>query len=379
MDPDPADTAASVPWASIEIFPESPPQGEYGYLSGKKLQHCSREELIEACSKDLVPAVHLVWTPQSPRLQPPCDIPFLFDALKLRAKRRFRSSLVVGLFGLLTFGFWFLLAYGRKEAPLFLILALISGVLPVAQSIRNLRSLRSLTPEAMAGGSMAVRYTAWLATRSTALTWALAVCLTIVGAAQCWAGGARSVAAAGLVKPAVWNGEAWRLLTGTLLHGNVLHFLFNLTALFSLGRAVEGLASRYHLATVFLVSALSGSVFSLILLPNVPSVGASGGLLGLIGFLAVVGWRRRAVLGSAFLRSLLLSILLIALMGATAWQFIDNAAHLGGLLGGVLCGLALVAENSSIPLAPGRPLRWLGLASAAGCFAAAAFSVFRMV
>jgi MYXO-CTERM domain-containing protein len=232
----------------------------------------------------------------------------------------------------------------------------------------------------MAREAGAARYSAWLATRRTALTWALAVCLTIVGAAQFRAGSARSVAAAGLVKTAVWNGETWRLLTGTLLHGNVLHFFFNLTALLSLGRAVEGLASRYHLAAVFLVSALSGSVFSLILLPNVPSVGASGGLLGLIGFLAVVGWRRRAVLGSAFLRSLLLSILLIALMGATAWEFIDNAAHLGGLLGGVLCGLALVdGKSSSIPLAPGRSLRWLGLASAAGCFAAAAFSVFRMV
>src|SRR6185503_2343394 len=148
------------------------------------------------------------------------------------------------------------------------------------------------------------------------------------------------------------------------------HFAFNVSALYSLGKTVEALASRYHLAAVFLLSALSGSLFSLFLLPSVSSVGASGGLLGLIGFLSVVGWRKRDVLGRRFLRSLLFSILLIALMGITAWKFIDNAAHLGGLLGGGLCGAVLVrGDSSAIPLVPGRALRWLGLASAAAIFA----------
>jgi hypothetical protein len=124
----------------------------------------------------------------------------------------------------------------------------------------------------------------------------------------------------------VWRGEAWRLLTGPLLHANFTHIWMNGAALLGVGPLVEVHARRGALPLVFLVSALGGSLLSLVMLPDATSVGASGGIMGLIGFLGVLGVRRRDHLPAGFVQGIGLSIAATAVLGIVGIQMIDNAA-----------------------------------------------------
>ncbi len=98
---------------------------------------------------------------------------------------------------------------------------------------------------------------------------------------------------------------------------------------------------------LFHLCRVTGSLASCLLMPSVPSVGASGGILGLSGYLIVLAFRRRAQLPSGLGRQLWRGVALTALVGALGYNYIDNAAHLGGLLGGILCGLLLIRNSPS--------------------------------
>ena len=371
------------PWESAEAFPERPAGAEYGYATGPgRLKPCTREELVRRCSRDEVPGIQLVWTPDHPRLVPPEQVPFLFDAVKARAFRRARATAAVALLNSLMWGLLYLTtrAGGLAQARFLLLPLLMLGLLPLAQGLYILWKLRSLTPEAVARDAAASRYVAWVATRRVVLTWLMAGALVAVSLAQAAVGGERSVEAAGLVKQAVREGQVWRMATGTMLHGGVLHLVFNASALLALGRAVEVIAHQAHLAITFWAAAVCGSAFSLVLLPTQTSVGASGGVMGLIGFLAVLGARRRSVLPPGFLRSILFSIALISAIGVVAREMIDNAAHLGGLLAGLACGVMLVPRtNTGLPLRPTRAARTAGALCTAMLAATAAGSVWAVL
>lgn len=103
--------------------------------------------------------------------------------------------------------------------------------------------------------------------------------------------------------------------------------------------ATEVLAGRGRVAIVLLVSFVSGSFLSMVLLPATTSVGASGGRMGLLGFLIVLGIRYKPVLPREFVRSLVKGALWVAVAGLVAHAYIDNAAHAGGFLGGLGVGL----------------------------------------
>ena len=158
--------------------------------------------------------------------------------------------------------------------------------------------------------------------------------------------GEQSAEIAGLVKPLVWQGEYWRLLTAATLHGIFpLHLYFNAQALYGFGSLVESLSNRAHLATVFLLAIIGGGLLSLLFMPEVVSIGASGGVMGLIGYLAIYGYRRKRQLPPDFLKSMLVNIGFIAAFGVVAYQIIDNFGHLGGLLTGALYGFIQVPED----------------------------------
>ncbi len=137
------------------------------------------------------------------------------------------------------------------------------------------------------------------------------------------------------------QGEYWRLLTPIFVHASVLHFGFNAYALYTLGRDVEAFNGPLRFSLLFLLAGLSGTVFSLVFNPS-PSVGASGGIFGLIGALAVFLYRHRKLFGERGRRNLQ-SIVVIALINlALGLQGgIDNWAHLGGLIGGLALGWAI--------------------------------------
>lgn len=143
-----------------------------------------------------------------------------------------------------------------------------------------------------------------------------------------------------------------------------MHIWMNGQALIGLGRMIESLTNRAYLAIVFVPSALCGSLFSLLLMPNTTSVGASGGIMGLVGFLAVLGYRRKEILPPGFFKSILINICFIGIIGVIGFAIIDNAAHLGGLVAGVICGLVFIKESGNISLVDASKLiRGLGLAS----------------
>jgi membrane associated rhomboid family serine protease len=237
-------------------------------------------------------------------------------------------------------------------------------------------------------------------------TWLVAGCLIVLGLTQVLAGSrliarvkrplglgdiAHSMAvapvieSAALVKDAVRSGEVWRLLTAELMHGHPLHFLFNFMALLAVGRLVEMHGHPLYVPAVFLVSALCASASSFLFSAAPISVGASGGIMGLIGFLAVIGIRRRHVVPRGFLKSIAMSIALTAATGLVAYHFIDNAAHAGGLLGGVLLGLVYIGRRNGRTAADDSPTvhlnastlaKAVGWASAAALVAATAATVW---
>ncbi|PYC66069.1 rhomboid family intramembrane serine protease [Streptomyces tateyamensis] len=142
----------------------------------------------------------------------------------------------------------------------------------------------------------------------------------------------------------VANGEWYRLLTGAFLHQpptsgtfGITHILFNMYSLWLFGRVVEAQLGRVRFLTVYLLSALGGSVLAYQLAPNEPSLGASGAIFGLVGAYFLMT-RRSSYdpLGGA--QQLVYSLVwLVVSAGITSWQ-----GHLGGLLAGSAVGAAMV-------------------------------------
>jgi membrane associated rhomboid family serine protease len=135
-------------------------------------------------------------------------------------------------------------------------------------------------------------------------------------------------------------GEVWRLLTAMFLHLGLGHLIFNCSALAEFGRAVENLYGRRRLLLVYFTAGIVGFAASFITMPQ-PSIGASGGIFGLMGVLITVGFRYRHRLPVNARRRLTVEMAIciginIAL-GLLA-TFIDNAAHIGGLIAGIACG-----------------------------------------
>lgn len=390
------------PWESPDLFSARPDQPEYGYVANRQRHGCTRDELIHACRLNR-PHVDLVWTPHAPRLVPPAEVPWLLDAVRDRTRRALRYNIKNGL-GLTVVWSAIAIVYalGGAPIPLLIVLVVMLGVVPLVQPAWGLwRLRRSPTyPTELAG---TFRYQVWLGTRRIVATWFVAACLVVVGLAQTLAvarhvaarqnkpmtaslllGSARDMGAtapiAGLVKDAARAGELWRLLTCELMHGHPFHFLLNFMALLAVGRLVEMHGHPVYVAAVFLFSAIVASVFSLYFAANATSVGASGGIMGLIGFLGVIGVRRRHVLPRGFLKSIGLSIALTAATGLVARDYIDNAAHAGGLVGGVMLGVVYVRRrrdetaadaptDAAVHLAPS------GLARAAGWVSVVALAI----
>lgn len=165
------------------------------------------------------------------------------------------------------------------------------------------------------------------------------------GSASILLGGAKSIDLAGFDKPLFAAGQYWRIFTGAALHGGLIHLAFNCYALFVLGKLIETLSNRAHLAIVFLLSAIGGGVLSLIFMPDDTSVGASGGIVGFLGYLAAYGFIRRKLLPPSFLKNMLFNIGFIALYGLVLNQTIDNFGHLGGLIAGAIYGFIQIPKD----------------------------------
>lgn len=170
---------------------------------------------------------------------------------------------------------------------------------------------------------------------------------SLVFIAQITTGLDRSILAAGEDKDAVlYRHEYWRMLTGTALHGSLIHYAMNSYAFYSFGRTFEVLTARSHLPIVFLLSAIGGSIASQIMSPHGISVGASGGIVGIVGYLAVYSFKRRDFITSEFRRSLIFNIGFILFYGLVLVRTVDNFAHIGGLVVGAAYALVFVPTDA---------------------------------
>jgi membrane associated rhomboid family serine protease/Flp pilus assembly protein TadD len=149
--------------------------------------------------------------------------------------------------------------------------------------------------------------------------------------------------------PLTLSGQWWRLLTCVFVHGGPLHIASNMYGLWMLGRLAESLYGRWTFAAVYLLCGLSGSIASLVWNPIVLSVGASGAVFGIAGalftsfYLGEFSLPRAAVMSTV--RSLAVVLGVNLLFGTLASRVVDNAAHIGGLLMGLLLG-ALIAKTA---------------------------------
>ena len=160
---------------------------------------------------------------------------------------------------------------------------------------------------------------------------------------------------------AVAHGAYWRLLTAMFIHFGILHFLFNAWALFVLGQEVEALYGSSRFALIYFLGGLFGGMASYFLAPadwlTVPSAGASGAIFAVIGAdIAFFARNRQALgrLGRQRLGSLAIIVAINLVFGFTPGSSINNYAHLGGLIGGLVLGLGLtphytVAWNDGAP------------------------------
>ncbi|MHB1035300.1 MAG: rhomboid family intramembrane serine protease [Pirellulales bacterium] len=144
-------------------------------------------------------------------------------------------------------------------------------------------------------------------------------------------------AAGAMSRRLVLAGEVWRLVTAVFLHASAGHLVGNCVVLYIAGMACEHAFGWYRAALVFLVSGLCGSLLSMAFHTG-PSVGASGAIFGLLGavIVFVYKYQRFIVLRGRRVGFALLvwASYEIALGFFTPW--IDNYAHIGGLLGGAL-------------------------------------------
>ncbi len=143
----------------------------------------------------------------------------------------------------------------------------------------------------------------------------------------------------GLYGPSVSEGEWYRLVTSGFLHANVIHIGFNMLLLFLLGRLLEPALGRLRFGALYFASLLAGSCGALLLDPNGLTIGASGAVFGIAGATFVIA-RGRGMDALAGEIGVLIAINLVFSFAAAR---ISVGAHLGGLVGGVVCALAIVA------------------------------------
>lgn len=172
----------------------------------------------------------------------------------------------------------------------------------------------------------------------------------------------------------VQRGEWWRLLTATFLHSGVIHLGMNMIGLVAAGITVERIYGHRLFVLVYLGSALMGSAMSLhFSAQKAVSVGASGAVFGVAGALLMAVIQHRRKLPKMFSKQTLSGIgffVVYSLMQGFGQTSIDNAAHIGGLLGG--CLLAFILPKRFDMERFSRKVRSRSIAAAAAVFFATA-------
>jgi membrane associated rhomboid family serine protease len=160
----------------------------------------------------------------------------------------------------------------------------------------------------------------------------------------------------------VAQGEWWRLFTSMFLHVNFFHLAVNMYSLYFAGTILEQLVGWWRFLLLYLVSGLAGAAGALVLSPNVPTVGASGAIFGILGALFVLE-RTGEINTCGQITALIVLNLVITFVFSS---FISVGGHVGGLIGGIALMWLLLRfrRSSSMSLAAGTAIAVLAVAIA---------------
>jgi rhomboid protease GluP len=139
--------------------------------------------------------------------------------------------------------------------------------------------------------------------------------------------------------PVLIADEPWRLVTAMFLHAGVLHLGFNILALATVGPRVEEIYGRATMLGLFIVTGALANLGTLPVSPFAVGIGASGGVMGLIGVAAASGHRAGTSYGRA-LRNAMVQWMAYTFLAGFALGA-DNWAHLFGALAGAGFGLVV--------------------------------------
>lgn len=141
--------------------------------------------------------------------------------------------------------------------------------------------------------------------------------------------------------------EYYRLFTSMFLHFGLAHLLNNMISLWFVGGEVERLYGRIEYVIIYVMTGLAGSIVSAMYNyvngRDRVSAGASGAIYGILGALVVLFLRYRGKRNSRAYKMLMLLAFLI--MAGRATGNVDNMAHLGGFIAGVICGFLFSMLN----------------------------------
>jgi len=170
--------------------------------------------------------------------------------------------------------------------------------------------------------------------------------------------------------PGIHQGQWWRLVTAGFLHGGLLHIGMNSWVLFDLGAQVEEVYGGSRLIVIYFLATVFGFLASTFWTSAI-SVGASAGIMGLVGAMIALGVRHQNTSTGAAMRGMYIRwAVYVMIFGLLPGLNIDNAAHLGGLAAGF--GAAYVAGTPRIETAWSERL-WRGAAAACVVLTAASF------
>ena len=157
------------------------------------------------------------------------------------------------------------------------------------------------------------------------------------------------------------QGQYWRFVTLMFLHIGFIHLFFNNYALWIVGQEIERLYGSARFVVIYLLTGLAGSVASYFYKPDSVSAGASGAIFGLFGLLATFAFRYRKEIPqsiSSQIKRQVIPLIAINLGIGFLVPMVDNSAHVGGLLTGVLLGLIVPYKR---PEEKRTPVLWRAL------------------
>jgi membrane associated rhomboid family serine protease len=300
------------------------------------------------------------WTPADRHLRTVYEIDELADAVVARGEVMQRGALrasalpLLGVAALIAaaFAFW---PHRPQEQFLALLAALLigvplwhRGVTRAWEAWTGLRELRRDPELWRSTETRRLRFSAWAGAWRPLVAWGLVAMFVATYLAMLRAGLPESLYRLGLVKEKVRAGEVWRLFTCAFLHANVVHLFFNGSAGMALARVARSVLDEARILFVFVVAVLAGSLASTFATPA-PSIGASGGILGWGGLLLGLALAHPSLRRSGLAANILRWIVLLVVIGLAGANFIDNAAHAGGLLAGLACGLWFARDKRPLP------------------------------